>query len=100
MPKYFLAALVPIVSIYGFTAKPAQAEVRLPNVFGSHMVLQRDKPLVVWGWADANEKITVKLAGQSVAAQANAKGEWKATLRAVKASSEPTRLEVAGSTTV
>ncbi len=39
----------------------AQADVRLPHVFGSHMVLQRDQALPVWGWADAGEKITVQL---------------------------------------
>ena len=37
------------------TAQTALADVRLPHVFGAHMVLQRQKPVPVWGWADAGE---------------------------------------------
>ena len=40
----------------------ALAEVRLPKVFGSHMVLQQEKPLVIWGWAQPNETVTVQIA--------------------------------------
>lgn len=59
----------------------AQAEVRLPKVFGSHMVLQRDKPLTIWGWADPNEQVTVKLADQPAAtATAGADGAWRVVL--------------------
>ena len=39
------------------------ADVRLPRVFGNHMVLQRGMKLPVWGWAGAGESITVKLTG-------------------------------------
>ena len=39
----------------------AAADVKLPAVFGDHMVLQRDVPLPVWGWADPGEKVTVTL---------------------------------------
>ena len=38
----------------------ARAEVRLPKVFGSHMVLQQDKPLTIWGWAQPGETVTVQ----------------------------------------
>jgi sialate O-acetylesterase len=77
----------------------ARAEVRLPKVFSSHMVLQQDKPLVVWGWAEPNEKVTVALASGSQQVQANERGEWKATLPAMKASG-PFTLTVSGSTKV
>ena len=66
-------------------AAAAQAEVRLPKVFSSHMVLQQDKPLVFWGWAQPGEKVTVKLDAQSVDAVANDRGEWKAELASLKA---------------
>ena len=39
----------------------AQADVTLPKVFSSHMVLQRDRPLPIWGWADPGEEVTVQL---------------------------------------
>ena len=77
----------------------ARAEVRLPNVFGSHMVLQQDKPLIIWGWAQANETVTVQMAGASQTAQANERGEWKAELPAMKAGG-PYTLTVSGSSTV
>ena len=63
----------------------ARAEMRLPKVFSSHMVMQQDKPLMVWGWAEPNEKVTVTLASGSQQAQANERGEWKAVLPAMKA---------------
>lgn len=62
----------------------AKAEVRLPNVFGSHMVMQRDKPLVVWGWARPREIITVSIAAEMQQVRANEFGEWKAVLPALK----------------
>ncbi len=39
----------------------AMAETRLANIFGDHMVLQQDKPLTVWGWAEPGAKVTVTL---------------------------------------
>lgn len=33
------------------------ANVRMPLLFSDGMVLQRNKSIPVWGWADANEKI-------------------------------------------
>src|SRR5664279_646266 len=82
----------------GFTPA-ARAEMRLPKVFSSHMVMQQDKPLVVWGWAEPNEKVTVTLASGSQSAQANERGEWKAVLPAMKAGG-PYTLTVSGSTKV
>jgi sialate O-acetylesterase len=60
----------------GFTPA-ARAEVRLPKVFSSHMVLQQEKPLVIWGWAEPNETVTVALSTGSRQVQANERGEWK-----------------------
>ena len=82
----------------GFTLA-ARAELRLPKVFSSHMVLQQEKPLVVWGWAEPNEKVTVTLSTGSQSVQANERGEWKAVLPAMKASG-PYALTVSGSTKV
>lgn len=52
------------------------AELRLAAVFSDHMVLQRDKPVPVWGWAVAGERVTVEFAGQSKTAVAGADGKW------------------------
>ena len=78
---------------------PAMAEVRLPKVFASHMVLQQEKPIVVWGWAQPNETVTVTLEAATAQAQANDRGEWKTTLPAMKAAG-PFTLKVTGSSSV
>jgi sialate O-acetylesterase len=75
------------------------AEVRLPKVFGSHMVLQQEKPLTIWGWAQPNETVTAQLSSERVRVQANERGEWKAVLPAMKAGG-PYTLSVSGSNTV
>ena len=41
------------------------AQVRLPGIFGDNMVLQRNQPIVIWGWSSPREKITVRLDKQS-----------------------------------
>lgn len=56
------------------------ADVRLPAIFSDHMVLQRDAVVPVWGWADAGEKVTVSIAGQTKTATADAAGKWSVKL--------------------
>jgi sialate O-acetylesterase len=86
-------------------AKP----LKLHNIFSSHMVIQRDKPIKIWGWAKPGEKVTVKLGGE--AAETTARdaapvevfghekdyqglGRWEVTLPAREASTEPVTLLV------
>jgi len=78
----------------------ARADVSLPHVFGSHMVLQRDTKIPVWGWAAPGEPVKVSLgSGPAVPALANAAGEWRVTLPPMPAGG-PHKLTVAGRTTV
>lgn len=67
------------------TLQTAFAEVRLPNVFGSHMVLQRRKPVPVWGWAESGEKVTVTLNNQTKTTKAGKDGKWRITLDTMEA---------------
>ena len=48
----------------GLVTVAATADVRLASAFGSHMVLQRDMKVPVWGTAAPSETVTVKFAGQ------------------------------------
>ena len=73
------------------------AAVKLPLVFSDRMILQRDAPVPVWGWAEAGEEITVAFAGQTKTTKADAKGNWSVHLDAMPASSEPRELTVASS---
>jgi len=72
----------------------AAGEVRLGSLFQDHMVLQRDKPINIWGWSDAGDKVTVAFAGQTGTATAGKDGKWMVTLAPVKALSEGRELRV------
>ncbi|VXB18929.1 conserved hypothetical protein [Flavobacterium sp. 9R] len=61
------------------------ANVRMPLIFADGMVLQRNKPIPVWGWADANEKIEVHFKQQTKTITADATGKWMVKLDAEKA---------------
>ncbi|RZL11126.1 MAG: sialate O-acetylesterase, partial [Hymenobacter sp.] len=77
-----------------------QTTVRLPALVGSHMVLQRDRPVPVWGWAAPDEAVTLTFAGQTYAASApDATGRWQATLPAMPAGG-PYTLTVRGRNTI
>lgn len=56
------------------------AEVKLPKIFSSNMVLQQGMEIPVWGWASAGEDITVSLNGASVRTTADENGSWKVQL--------------------
>jgi sialate O-acetylesterase len=73
----------------------AVAEVRLATVFADHMVLQRGRPVPVWGWADASSTIAVRWAGQTAEVIADEDGAWEAVLEPLTASAEGRTLVVA-----
>lgn len=63
----------------------AAAEVRLPNVISDHAVLQRERPVRIWGWATPQEKVTVHFHGQTVTTEATSLGDWQVWLSPEKA---------------
>jgi len=58
------------------SAVSSHADVRLPKILASHMVVQRDLPVHVWGWAVPGEKVTVGFRGESKAAITSELGLW------------------------
>lgn len=76
------------------------ATVDLASMFRDHAVLQRDKPLPVFGTATPGERVTVAFAGQSASTVADAGGKWRVTLRPVAANAVPSTLTAAGTNTV
>jgi sialate O-acetylesterase len=77
----------------------AHAELKLPAVFGDHMVLQQKQPVPIWGWDAPGTKITVTFAGQTYTTTAGEDGKWTVTLAAQPANASGQTLTVAGSTT-
>jgi len=78
----------------------AHANVVLAPLFTDNAVLQRDKPVPVWGTADAGEAVSVAFAGQTVATTADAAGKWSVQLAALPANAKPADLVVKGKNTV
>ncbi len=75
----------------------AVATLHLPVFFSDHMVLQRDRPAPVWGWADKGETVTVRLGDQSRTATADDQGQWSVRfdpLPATAPDAAPLTLEV------
>lgn len=72
------------------------AEVRLPNVLSDHAVLQRQRPVRIWGWAQPGENVTVSFHGQTIASTADDFGQWEAWLKPEEAGG-PHVLTVTGS---
>lgn len=79
-------------------AGPAFGAPQLPSLFTDHMVLQRDIPIPVWGWAKAGEEISVRFAGQEKKTKADEGGTWRVKLDPVKANTNSQELVVAGET--
>lgn len=78
MKKYF-------VFLFCVVSLMANANVRMPLLFADGMVLQRNKPIPVWGWADANEKVEVHFNKQVKTIVADKNGKWMLNLNAEKA---------------
>ncbi len=66
------------------------------NAFQGNMVLQRDKPLKIWGWADAGEQVTVSCAGQQASVTAAADRSWQVVLDAMPASTIAQTMTIQG----
>lgn len=56
------------------------AEIRLPHLLSDHAVLQRDRPVHLWGWSAPEARLTLHFHAQTLQATANLLGAWSATL--------------------
>lgn len=95
--KHLFLALALAATAFGLNLC---AEVKLPAVFADYMVLQRDQPIPVWGWAEPAEKITVSLsttpAAVTAVTTADQNGSWLVKLPPQPAGG-PFTLAIAGS---
>jgi sialate O-acetylesterase len=105
-----LTALIPLCALLSLAPTHAQEMPRrdvievpamgaglwLSNTFQSNMVIQRDKPIHLWGWADPGEAITISFAGKDATATAAADRAWKVTLDAMPASAQPQAITIKG----
>jgi sialate O-acetylesterase len=69
----------------GLALNTLHAEVKMPGIFGDHMVLQQAAKLPIWGWAAAGETVTVTFAKRTARTTAASDGSWRVDLPAVSA---------------
>jgi sialate O-acetylesterase len=99
--------LATTLAVSAWAQRPRRDVVEVPasgpglcvsNLFQSHMVLQRDRPVALWGWAEPGERVTVEFGAAQAGATADAGRRWLVTLPAMEASTAPRRLTVQGAT--
>jgi sialate O-acetylesterase len=87
-----MAAAAAAAPLSPFPLRPnASVTFRISNVFGSHMVLQRDRATVLWGFADPNTTVFASITGRGVTltlgpSAADSSGTWRVQLPAYSAS--------------
>ena len=70
------------VAALAVSAGMLRAEVKLSSIFGSHMVLQRNLPVHVWGLAEPGETVEVSFRDETRTVKANDLGRWSVYLSA------------------
>lgn len=78
---------------------PIKAEVTLPKILASHMVVQRDLPLHLWGWASTGEVVTASFRGQERSTTADTLGKWSIYLPPTSAGG-PFQIEIKGNNSI
>lgn len=80
-----------------FVNSLARAQIKLPKLISDGMVLQRDTPLKIWGWAKPGEKVSVRFVNKTAKTTTDAQGKWQVTLPAMPAGG-PFSMEISGTT--
>lgn len=79
-----------LLLVFNITAQSLEPHA----LFTDNMILQRDAKVPVWGWAAANESVTVTFKGKKYTSKANKQGKWRILLPATPAGG-PYELKIA-----
>jgi len=82
--------------LFFFLSFSANAKILLPQILSSDMVLQRDKPINIWGFASPDEKIEVTFSGQKKQTVTDKNGNWLVVLSPLKTSAKPQTMTISG----
>ncbi|MCA9412253.1 MAG: 9-O-acetylesterase [Candidatus Omnitrophica bacterium] len=83
MKRGIQLVLLWMVAMTGANAQPQKLSVA--PLFTDHMVLQRDQPIAVWGWAEPGREVTVTLEDHESSSITDPSGKWRTTLPAMNA---------------
>ncbi len=89
------------IFVFCFAALPGSllAELKLPSIISSGMVLQREQKIPIWGWDSPGTEVKVEFDGKSATAKAGDDGKWLVQLDA-RAAGGPLSMKVSGSKSV
>lgn len=75
--------------------RSSKAEVKLPAIVSSNMVLQRNTTVVLWGWSDAKEKIIIEASWlrEKINIKADNEGNWRIEVKTTN-SKEPQSIKI------
>ena len=90
-----MATLASSIATVAGTTVSADSAFSVAGIFSNHMVLQRERPVPVWGEAAPGTKVSVRLGDVAAEAVAGPDGEWCATLPVMAARNEGGTLSVA-----
>ena len=77
------------------SAFAAPETLKLHGIFRSHMVVQRDKPITIWGWAPVGAEVEVVFGKNTATSKAaGEEGRWEVTFESQVANSKPQTLSV------
>ena len=95
MPLNTLVRILAAALLLACGSRNGRCEAKLPGILGSHMVLQRERPIHVWGWSAPGEKVSVEFHGVTRATAGNSLGNWSVYLPPESAGG-PYQLSVTG----
>ena len=90
MTKYVLLSLLTI----SLTSKVLGKDLSLANTFSDGIVLQREKPINIWGHANPEQPVTLKFGEETKTTKSNPKGQWSIKIGPLMASSEPRAMTI------
>ena len=90
------AAVIALSAMALVTTLAAESgALHVHNIFGSNMVIQRDKPITIWGWAEPGHKVSIRFGQAKTEATAGGEaGGWEVTFPARQANATGQKLTV------
>jgi sialate O-acetylesterase len=98
--KPYLTRFIAGIALLLIFGNPLMAQITLPKIIGHNMVLQRNKPVYIWGYASSGEHITVKFDNQVKETITDTSKRWQVQLDPLPASDKPAEMIISGTNTI
>ena len=94
--RQFTLSLCVLLAIALCTGGATAGTLKTHGIFSNNMVIQRDKPITIWGWAKPGQKVSVRFGQEKAEATAGGEaGRWEVTFPARQANAAGQKLTVA-----